>query len=160
MPTLLFVYGTLKQGFPNHHLNQGRRIPGTFRTRQPFPLYVVRLPHENRAPWLVHQPGEGHPVTGEVFEIDEALLPAMDAFEEVGLPHGYLRVEIELDASPGDAEDTAPLRAQAYMKAADQLPECLEREGPFPEYTLALAAGYYLDNPANLATTGLAAPSP
>ena len=43
------------------------------------------------------------------------------------------------------------------MKAADQLPACLEHEGPFPTYTLALAAGYYLDHPA---TTGLAAPSP
>lgn len=158
MPILLFVYGTLKQGFPNHHLNQGRRIPGTFRTRQPFPLYVVRLPHEDRAPWLVHQPGEGHQVTGEVFEIAEALLPAMDAFEEVGLPHGYLRVEIELDASPADTEHTTPLRAQAYMKAADQLPECLEREGPFPAYTLALATGYHLD--ARAVTASPAAPTP
>jgi gamma-glutamylaminecyclotransferase len=141
MPTLLFVYGTLKEGFPNHFLNQGQRVTGTFRTRHAFPLYVVRLPHEDRAPWLVHLPGEGHQVEGQVFKVDDAALPAMDAFEEVGLPTGYLRVEIELDAGPG--EDT-PLRAHAYMKHADQLPTCLEREGPFPEYTLALAADYRL----------------
>lgn len=144
MPTLLFVYGTLKEGFPNHVLNQGQRIAGTFRTRNAFPLYVVRLPHEDRAPWLVHLPGEGHQVTGEVFEVDDAALPAMDAFEEVGRPTGYLRVEIELDAGPGHA---TPLRAQAYMKHADQLPACLEREGPFAEYTLALATGYRIEMP-------------
>ncbi len=40
------------------------------------------------------------------------------------------------------------------MKAADQLPTCLKREGPFPTYTLALAAGY------SLATAGQPAPSP
>jgi gamma-glutamylaminecyclotransferase len=154
MPVLLFVYGTLKEGFPNHGLNQGQRVAGTFRTRDRFPLYVVRLPHEDRTPWLVHRPGEGHQVTGEVYEVDAAALPAMDSFEEVGKSTGYLRVEIELDAGPGHA---APLRAQAYMKAADQLPACLEHAGPFPTYTLALAAGYYLDHPA---TTGLAAPSP
>lgn len=144
MPVLLFVYGTLKEGFPNHVLNQGQRIAGTFRTRQRFPLYVVQLPHEDRAPWLVHLPGEGHQVTGEVYAVDAAALPAMDAFEEVGLPTGYLRVEIELDVGPGHA---TPLRAQAYMKAADQLPTCLDREGPFAEYTLALATGYRIAMP-------------
>lgn len=143
MPISLFVYGTLKEGFPNHVLNQGQRIAGTFRTRQPFPLYVVQLPHEDRAPWLVHLPGEGHQVMGQVFEVDEAVLPAMDAFEEVGLPTGYMRVQIELDAGP-EHTNTTPLHAHAYMKPADQLPACLEREGPFAEYTLALAAGYRL----------------
>jgi gamma-glutamylaminecyclotransferase len=144
MPTLLFVYGTLKEGFPNHFLNNGQRVAGIFRTRHAFPLYVVRLPHEDRAPWLVHLPGEGRQVAGHVFEVDETALPAMDASEEVGLPTGYLRVEIELDAGPG--EDT-PLRAHAYMKHADQLPACLDREGPFPEYTLTLAVGYRLATP-------------
>lgn len=145
MPALLFVYGTLKQGFPNYHLNKGQRVAGEYRTKQPFPLYVARLPNEDRAPWLVHSPGEGHQVSGQVFEVDEATLLAMDVFEEVGVPTGYLRVEIELDAGPGEA---TPLRAHAYMKHADQLPACLEREGPFPEYTLALAAGYRLAMPA------------
>ena len=42
----LFVYGSLKEGFPNFHVNQGRRVPGEFRTVRPHPLYLVggRLP--------------------------------------------------------------------------------------------------------------------
>lgn len=153
MPVLLFIYGTLKEGFPNHGLNQGRRVAGTFRTRERFPLYVVRLPHEDRAPWLVHRPGEGHQVTGEVYAVDVEALPDIDHFEEVGLPTGYRRVEIDLEAGPDHA---TPLRAQAYMKAADQLPACLDREGPFPEYTRALAVGYRIET----AISGLSAPSP
>ncbi len=57
-PIRLFVYGTLKQGFPNHGINTGRRVPGRFRTRKAHPLLVVRLPHEDRAPWLLDQPGQ------------------------------------------------------------------------------------------------------
>lgn len=144
MPALIFVYGTLKQGFPNHALNPGRRVGGTYRTREALPLYVVRLPGEARAPWLVDQPGHGHRVTGQVFEVDAATLQAMDAFEEVGLPTGYVRVEIELEALDAPAP---PLRAHAYLKPPHQLADCLAREGPFAEYTLALARGYWLTRP-------------
>ncbi|MCB1999635.1 MAG: gamma-glutamylcyclotransferase family protein [Burkholderiaceae bacterium] len=142
MSALIFVYGTLKQGFPNFPRNSGRRMPGDFRTLQPFPLYVVQLPNEDRAPWLMHQPGRGKPVTGQVFEVDEGLLQAMDTFEEVGLPQGYVRVAIDLEAvhAPG-----RPIASYAYVKLEHQLAECLAIEGPFAEYTLALAAGYRLE---------------
>lgn len=139
--TLLFVYGTLKQGFPNSHLNDGTRVPGAFRTCERFPLYVVQLPHEDRAPWLVHRPGDGHPVCGQVFAVAPDELAAMDRFEEVGLPTGYVRVELDLVPVPADGRR---LRAHCYMKPASQMPRCLAVEGPFPEYTLALAEGYSL----------------
>ncbi len=142
MPALIFVYGTLKQGFPNYPRNTGRRVPGDFRTLQPFPLYVVQLPNEDRAPWLMHSPGQGSPVTGQVFEVDDHLLQAMDRFEEVGLPQGYVRVAIDLEAvdAPGQ-----PIASYAYVKPQHQLAECLAIEGPFAEYTLELAAGYRLE---------------
>jgi len=141
MTTLLFVYGTLKEGFPNHSLNKGVRVPGAFRTRMPFPLYVVRLANEERAPWLVDHPGDGHRVSGQVFQVDDAMLLAMDAFEEVGLPTGYVRTEIELESM--DTEGIA-IRAHAYLKPEHQLTACLASEGPFAEYTHALAMGYRL----------------
>jgi gamma-glutamylaminecyclotransferase len=141
MPALLFVYGTLKEGFPNHALNTGRRVGGVYRTRLPFPFYVVRLANEDRAPWLVNSPGEGRRVAGQVFEVDSAALQAMDAFEEVGLASGYVRVEVELEVA--NAANTL-LRAHAYMKQAHQLAACLAREGPFDEYTPELAIGYRL----------------
>lgn len=142
MPALVFVYGTLKQGFPNHPRNTGRRVPGDFRTLQPYPLYVVQLPNEDRAPWLMDSPGQGSPVTGQVFEVDDDQLPALDRFEEVGLPQGYVRVRIELEsiAAPGQR-----IASHAYVKPHHQLAECLAIEGPFAEYTLELAVGYRLD---------------
>lgn len=141
MSVLIFVYGTLKQGFPNFGINTGRRLAGSFRTVQSFPLYVVDLADELRAPWLMDMPGRGHPVLGQVFEVDDDALRAMDALEEVGLPCGYVRAEIELEAM---GERRARLRAQAYLKPADQLHACVARDGPFAEYTLAHAAGYRL----------------
>lgn len=141
MTALVFVYGTLKQGFPNFSLNPGRRIGGLFRTRQAYPLYVVRLPLEDRAPWLVDLPGQGWQVSGQVFEVDHPTLARLDAFEEVGRPTGYVRVEVELE--PVDDAPT-PLRAHAYLRPAAHLDQCLERHGPFAEYTLDLAQGYWL----------------
>ena len=147
MPHLIFVYGTLKEGFPNHFRNPGQRVTGSFRTRQRFPLYVVRLPSENRAPWLVNSPGEGHQVAGQVFEVDGATLAQMDAFEEVHLPTGYVRADVELE--PVDGGTTVPhtLRAHVYLKRPTELPLCLAIEGPFAEYTSELAVGYWLDTP-------------
>lgn len=146
MPVRLFVYGTLKQGLPNHDRMVGRRIGGRWRTALPLPLYVVRLPLEDRAPWLVNQPGQGHRVLGEVYEVDPALLPAMDRFEEVGLPTGYERVAVDLE--PAD-HDGPLLRAQAYLKPASHLAQCVSIEGPFAEYTPDLARGYWLELPAD-----------
>jgi gamma-glutamylaminecyclotransferase len=146
MTVNLFVYGTLKQGLPNHDRMVGRRVGGTWRTVQAMPLYVVRLPLEDRAPWLVNQPGQGHRVQGEVYEVDDALLPAMDRFEEVGLPTGYERVPIVLEP----VDHAGPrLQAQAYLKPPSHLAQCVSVEGPFAEYTPELASGYWLELPAD-----------
>lgn len=141
MSQLVLVYGTLKEGFPNHGRNEGRRVGGHYRTRLPFPFFVVRLANEDRAPWLVCKPGEGRRVVGQVFEVDSAGLVDLDAFEEVGLATGYVRVPIELEAVDGTMP---PVHAHAYMKQEHQLAECLAREGPYEEYTHALAVGYRL----------------
>lgn len=142
MDTLVFVYGTLKQGFPNFFRNSGRRIGGTYRTQRPYPLYVVQLPNEDRAPWLVDLPGQGQQVAGEVYTVDTALLAAMDTFEEVGLPGGYVRAQIAVQAL--EAPHTV-LHVQAYLKPPAQLVPGQPREGPFAAYTEALAVGYRID---------------
>ncbi|MEK8034468.1 gamma-glutamylcyclotransferase family protein [Ideonella sp. DXS29W] len=141
MSALIFVYGTLKQGFPNFHLNPGQRVPGQFRTIDALPLYVVQLPHEDRAPWLMQAPGQGHQVIGQVFQVDDATLRSMDRFEEVGQPTGYVRCEVRLEAIDASGE---VLRAQAYLKPVEQMRDCLAVEGPFAEYTLELCEGYRL----------------
>lgn len=141
---LVFVYGTLKAGFPNHAVNTGRQVAGRYRTQQAFPLYVVKLHNEDRAPWLVNNPGEGFQVYGEVIEVDAPTLQAMDVLEEVGQPTGYRRVEIVLEALNPAHATTPSTSAYVYLKQMHQMADCLAIEGPYSEYTQDLADGYWL----------------
>src|SRR4051812_338878 len=72
---LVFVFGTLKEGFPNFATNRGQRVPGRFTTRAKYPLYLVG---ERHTPWLMDHPGVGMRVAGQVFRVDDATLAAMD----------------------------------------------------------------------------------
>src|SRR3954469_2278028 len=96
---LVFVFGTLKEGFPNHAVNRGERMPGTFVTREPYPLYLVGDRH---SPWMIDTPGEGHRVAGQVFRVDAVTLSAMDRLERVGERGGYRRKLIEVVGPHGD----------------------------------------------------------
>ncbi len=130
MESLIFVYGTLKEGFPNFGINSGRRVPGEFETCVAMPLYLVG---ESCTPWLLDLPGQGHTVRGEVFAVDAPTLAAMDVLEDVTQPDGYRRIAIDVrrvDLTGGD-----PIRVQAYLKPAALLPHTRGTPGPFPHYT-------------------------
>ena len=74
----VFVFGTLKEGFPNFATNRGRRVAGDFVTKERYPFYLVG---ERHSPWLIDQPGEGERIVGQVFEV---VLDLFDvAFERV-----------------------------------------------------------------------------
>ncbi|XP_060047810.1 gamma-glutamylaminecyclotransferase isoform X2 [Erinaceus europaeus] len=101
---LVFVYGTLKSGQPNHgvlrdsaHGQAALRGPG--RTRERFPL-VIAGPHN--VPFLLRRPGCGHRVRGEVYAVDGALLSFLDDFEDC--PHMYQRTPaaVVLDGDGGE----------------------------------------------------------
>ncbi|HEY6514304.1 MAG TPA: gamma-glutamylcyclotransferase family protein [Burkholderiaceae bacterium] len=135
--TLVFVFGTLKEGFPNFAVNRGRRVGAAFRTLERRPLLLMG---ERHVPWLIDSPGLGERVAGELYEVDAAALAAMDELEGIGRPDGYHRKALPVQpATPGD--DTVVL-AQVYMKHAEQVIEADVRVGPLPEYTLAHAALY------------------
>ena len=70
MEHLVFVFGTLKEGFPNFGVNRGARVPGEFRTCAAYPLYLVG---ERHSPWLVEAPHTGFRVTGQVFRVARAV---------------------------------------------------------------------------------------
>ena len=79
--TLVFVFGTLKQGFPNFHVNKGRRVGGTFRTLERRPLLIVGVRYPlnygfNRlrfvAPVPVNSRVRGHFVLKSAEAIDAA----------------------------------------------------------------------------------------
>lgn len=127
--SLLFVYGSLKQGFPNAHVNTGRRVSGDFRTLQRLPFYLAGAGH---LPCLVLQPGQGLQVRGQLFEVSDADLAAMDRLERVGEPQGYSRVRIEVQ----QVEDGRVLEAEVYVQQAARLDPSNALIGPLDEYTL------------------------
>jgi len=89
----VFVYGTLKSGFPNFQVNHGNRIPGTFSTLNSYPLYLVGSRY---VPWLVLDEGQGYPVRGELYQVDDQTLSDMDELEQTASADGYQRVEIPI----------------------------------------------------------------
>jgi len=135
MEHLVFVFGTLKEGFPNFATNRGVRVAGSFRTCAAYPLYLVGDRH---VPWLVNSPGTGVRVSGEIFRVDGAALAAMDKLERVLEPDGYRRemLEVEGGDSPGI------LLAYAYLKQPGQLVMSEVRVGPLEEYKHEHAALY------------------
>ena len=132
--TLVFVFGTLKSGFPNFATNRGRRVGSLFRTLERHPLLLVG---ERHVPWMIDSPGEGERVAGEVYDVDAAALVAMDDLEGIGRPDGYHRKALRVQSS-----DDALVLAQVYMKHAHQLAGADVKIGPLAEYTLAHAALY------------------
>lgn len=98
----LFVYGSLKRGARHHEELRGAAFLGEACTE---PGYVL-LP---LGEYLALARGGAEPVTGELFEISEALLPALDAFEG----EAYEREEILLNLPAESAEKCLAL---AYFK--------------------------------------------
>lgn len=131
----IFVFGTLKQGFPNFDHNSGLRVTGAFETRERYPLYLVG---ERFTPWMMDSPGQGHPVRGEVYAVDDNGLAQMDRLERVGLPDGYIRRTIPVtDKARGQQH-----MVMVYLKQPVLLDPASIQEGPLAEYTLAHAARY------------------
>jgi gamma-glutamylaminecyclotransferase len=133
----VFVYGTLKQGHRNAHVNAGVRVPGEFVTVERFPLYVIG---PNQLPWLVASAGQGEHVVGQLYEVDDAALARMDALERITEPDWYARAEIAV-RQRDDAQSPA-LRAWVYFGSASRLKTDVVHLGPLAEYTSAHAARY------------------
>ncbi len=142
MRAQLFVFGTLKQGFGNFHVNRGQRVAGDFVTCEPHPLYVVGPRH---LPWLLPRPGQGLPVTGQLFEVDDAALAAMDHLERVHEPDWYQRGRIRV--RPADDASAPAVEAFVYFGSEAGLKGKAVHTEPLAEYTQALAAQF----PVNVA---------
>lgn len=97
----LFVYGSLKRGAQHHAELSGARFLGEARTAAG---HRVELLGGYLA--LIKDSADLGSVPGELFEIDEALLPSLDAFEG----EAYARRAVSLD-SPSPS-----LEAIAYFK--------------------------------------------
>jgi gamma-glutamylaminecyclotransferase len=123
----VFLFGTLKEGFPNSGTNRGSRVPGNFLTKYRYPLYLVGARH---SPWLVLSKGEGFQVRGQVFMIDEVTLIDMDRLERTHEADGYRRVKILVFSEFTNEE----MHVHVYVKPPEQLEGMLVQIGPIAEY--------------------------
>ena len=136
MGYFVFVYGTLKNGFPNHarFLNDARFV-GDFQTVSSFPLV---LDGERCSPCLIDTPGTGLTVQGEVYEIDAARLATLDRLERTASADGYHRRAI--DVASRNAASSIRMTVYAYLKAPHLVQAA--QSAPLAEYTPALGARY------------------
>lgn len=88
----IFVYGTLKRGLSNHSHLAGQRFVSTAQTKPVYLLFDV-----GGYPGLVHAAKHGMAIEGEIWEIDEACLVALDRLEDTEGGE-YERVIIALSA--------------------------------------------------------------
>ena len=97
MPTVVFVYGTLKRGHAAHDLLVGQRFLGPAVTA---PRY--RLVDLGPYPGLVHDDANGLAVSGELWEVTDEQLKELDFFE--GCPALYRREAVEVVGADGPVE--------------------------------------------------------
>ena len=118
----VFVYGTLKQGFPNHHLLPPATYVGAGVT-------AWRLPLVPAGPWytptLIIEPGVGHHIVGELYDVDRAGLATLDELEGVGRSLGFDRVQLEVNLPDGwtIAETYAKPRSRIDVIHGDPIAE-------------------------------------
>jgi gamma-glutamylcyclotransferase (GGCT)/AIG2-like uncharacterized protein YtfP len=91
---LVFVYGTLRRGYGNHHLlEEGARLLDTARTAQAYALYALEIPFAIKAQAV-------SPLRGELYAVDDACLARLDELEEH--PAWYRRELVEVVTDHGD----------------------------------------------------------
>ncbi|XP_030524616.1 putative gamma-glutamylcyclotransferase At3g02910 [Rhodamnia argentea] len=105
--SLIFTYGTLKQGFPNHPLMEDLILSsdavflGPHVTHLPHPLVLGPF----GIPFLINLPSEGHRVRGELFSVSPRGLARVDELEGIGRGHyERLPIKVEIDGDLVEAE--------------------------------------------------------
>lgn len=88
---LVAVYGTLRQGYGNHHLLYNAQFLESGYTVQEYPMVCTGIPY------VREEPGKGYPIRVEVYAVNDDQLKALDSLE--GHPDWYYRkpTEIRLD---------------------------------------------------------------
>lgn len=97
----VFVYGTLKTNQPNHDWltnphNGSSHLITRAKTNEKYPLLIAT---RYNIPFLVHLPGIGNKINGEIYEIDQQMLIKLDELE--GHPTYYLRQKITINDDDG-----------------------------------------------------------
>ena len=132
MSAIVFVYGTLKEGFANFSVNKGRRVPGDYETVACLPLYIIGRYY---LPWLVNKPGVGSHVAGQLFEVRDRELARMDVLERVNELGWYTRSEVLVRSR--DASAATRIKSVVYFGSRGRLHSEVIHVGPIQEFTAA-----------------------
>jgi gamma-glutamylcyclotransferase (GGCT)/AIG2-like uncharacterized protein YtfP len=101
----VFVYGSLMAGLEHHDVLTSARSLGAATTGERFRLYAVDY-------YPAAVPGEGgEPLAGELYEVDDVVLAALDAVEDA--PGYFERVRTALEGGTD---------AFIYVLPAERLP--------------------------------------
>lgn len=90
---LVFVYGTLKQGEPNHYWLKEENVGKSVFISKGHLLknYPLVIASRYNIPYLLDCPGKGHNVIGEVYKVNESMLQHLDVLEDY--PKHYTRCQ-------------------------------------------------------------------
>jgi gamma-glutamylaminecyclotransferase len=112
--TKVFVYGTLKRGFPFFERGLADALfLGPVQTIEPYPMFIAA---DFYGPMMLDRPGEGLRITGELYEVDPSALDKLDELESVGKP-GSFRSKVMVEPVGGGVA----VEAIGYMKTEDWL---------------------------------------
>nr|CAB3248923.1 putative gamma-glutamylcyclotransferase CG2811 [Phallusia mammillata] len=109
----IFVYGTLKDGFPNNYLLKNKDYGKcTFcynaRTVNKYPLVVAT---EYDIPFMLDLEETGHCIDGEVYDVDNIMLKKLDEIESH--PRFYRRTPIKV--MPLQTDDDSIVECETYL---------------------------------------------
>ncbi|XP_073964502.1 putative gamma-glutamylcyclotransferase CG2811 isoform X2 [Choristoneura fumiferana] len=120
----VFVYGTLKRNEPNHHWltkpeNGTSKFVAEGTTKSKYPLIIAT---RYNIPFLLHSPGDGNHVKGEIYEVNDLMLSKLDILEDH--PNYYVREIDDITVTKGN--DTETQKCWVYFLKKFK-PELLQR---------------------------------
>eukprot|EP00794_Sanderia_malayensis_P014321 gene14321-15810_t len=113
--TRVFVYGTLKRGFPNHKLlsnvaeNERAIFLSQGCSKEKYPLVVGSQAH---IPFMLDSPGIGENIKGEVYQVCGQVLQKLDELECEGVLYDRSLISVVL---PDDNLNNRCIEAHAYI---------------------------------------------
>ena len=120
----VFVYGTLKRGYGNHHLLTNALYLGTASTKDKWTM----VGKDMSFPYVVLKDDkEGHQVKGECYMVDAVTMMGLDRLEGVAYNH-YKKVRVPLLFSDDNTEQ------EAIMYIACNLPRSYDTEVKLEEW--------------------------
>jgi gamma-glutamylaminecyclotransferase len=126
----VFVYGTLKRGYPNNPLLEGSEFLGEAVTVLTYKAVTVPASKMVGTSFPVIMPDpSGKPVAGEIYTVDDATLARLDQLEREGRSYDRVMIDATLPLSNGER---LPAQAFIYVGREDRFGEMFAR-GPLYE---------------------------